>query len=84
MWNLEELKSINDGGSFDQIVKEKEKAAVNGDELLKLELEKMWSLEQLKSIDDGGSFDLIIKGIEKAANGDELLKLGLLTDSGLR
>ncbi|KAK1578186.1 hypothetical protein Q3G72_028287 [Acer saccharum] len=32
MWSLEELKSIDDGGSFDLIVKETEKAA-NGDEL---------------------------------------------------
>ncbi|TXG71965.1 hypothetical protein EZV62_000544 [Acer yangbiense] len=44
----------------------------------------MWSLEELKSIDDGGSFDLIVKETEKAANGDKLLKLGLLTDSVLR
>ncbi|KAI9160612.1 hypothetical protein LWI28_009950 [Acer negundo] len=41
----------------------------------------MWSLEELKFIDDGGSFDLIVQETEKAANGDELLKLELLTDS---
>ncbi|KAK4859573.1 hypothetical protein QYF36_007834 [Acer negundo] len=65
MWSLEELISINDGGPFDLIVNETDKAA-NGDELLK---EKMWSLEELKSIDDCGSFDLIVKEIEKAVNG---------------
>ncbi|TXG71967.1 hypothetical protein EZV62_000546 [Acer yangbiense] len=44
----------------------------------------MRSLEELKSIDDGGSFDLLVKEKEKAANGDEPLKLELLTDSVLR
>ncbi|KAK1592265.1 hypothetical protein Q3G72_022036 [Acer saccharum] len=39
MRSLEELKSIDDGGSFDLLIKETEKAA-NGDELLKLELLK--------------------------------------------
>ncbi|KAI9196020.1 hypothetical protein LWI28_020321 [Acer negundo] len=43
----------------------------------------MRSLEELKSIDDGGSFDLLVKEKEKAANGDEPLKLELLTDSVL-
>ncbi|KAK4860325.1 hypothetical protein QYF36_021295 [Acer negundo] len=80
MWSLEELKSIDDGGYFDLIINETEKAA-NGDELLK---EKMWSLEELKSKDDGGSFGLIIKEIEKDANDDALLKLELLTDSVLK
>ena len=37
MRSLEELKSIDDGGSFDLLVKEAEKAA-NGDEFLKFEL----------------------------------------------
>ncbi|KAK4860087.1 hypothetical protein QYF36_017106 [Acer negundo] len=90
MWSLEELKSIDDGGSFNLIIKEIEKDT-NDDELLKFELltdsvlkEKIWSLEELKSIDDGGSFDLIVKETEKATNGDELLKLELLTDSLLR
>ncbi|KAK4860001.1 hypothetical protein QYF36_015712 [Acer negundo] len=80
MWSLEELKSIDDSGSFDLIVNEADKAA-NGDKLLK---DKIWSLEELKSIDDCGSFDLIVNEKEKAANGDKLLKLGLLIDSGLR
>ncbi|KAK2646937.1 hypothetical protein Ddye_022132 [Dipteronia dyeriana] len=44
----------------------------------------MWCLEELKSIDDGGCFDLLVKETEKAANGDEILKLELLTDSVLR
>ncbi|KAK2646929.1 hypothetical protein Ddye_022124 [Dipteronia dyeriana] len=44
----------------------------------------MWSLEDLKYIDGGGSFDLLVKETEKAANGDELLKLELLTDTVLR
>ncbi|KAI9196419.1 hypothetical protein LWI28_023766 [Acer negundo] len=44
----------------------------------------MRSLEELKSIDDGGSFDLLVEEKEKAANGDEPLKLELLTGSVLR
>ncbi|KAK1562069.1 hypothetical protein Q3G72_005730 [Acer saccharum] len=44
----------------------------------------MRSLEELKSIDDGGSFDLLVKETEKAANGEEPLKLELLTGSVLR
>ncbi|TXG71969.1 hypothetical protein EZV62_000548 [Acer yangbiense] len=44
----------------------------------------MRSLEELKSIDDGGSFDLLVKEKEKASNGDEPLKLELLTGSVLR
>ncbi|KAK1563801.1 hypothetical protein Q3G72_033051 [Acer saccharum] len=44
----------------------------------------MRSLEELKSIDDGGCFDLLVNEAEKAANGNELLKSGLLTESVLQ